>query len=368
MQTIPDFNEIVEHFCFKGDFLDAVPFGTGHINATYATRFKEPGGLIRRYILQRINTQIFKTPEQVMRNIERVTSYLRNKLDPEDADASRRVITLIPATDEHFFYVDPDGEYWRAEVFIEGAKTYLTASTLEHYFHASKAYGNFQKDLADFPIHELHITIPDFHNTGKRFQALIQAIEQDVVNRAVSAKPEINFALQRAKETTILLEMLANGEMHERVTHNDTKLDNVMLDDVTGDGVCVIDLDTVMPGLAVFDFGDIVRSGANTGLEDEPDLSKIDFDMNIFNRLAHGFLDATRTTLTPVEIDQLVFGAKLITFEQGLRFLTDHLNGDTYYKIHRLSHNLDRARTQFKLVQEMENHFDEMLGMIERYR
>jgi len=197
MQAIPDFNDIVEHFCFKGDFLDAVPYGTGHINATYAARFREPGGVIRRYILQRINTQIFKAPEQVMHNIERVTNFLRNKLDSESADASRRVITLIPATDEKYFYVNSDGEYWRAEVFIEGAKTYLAASTPEHYFHASKAYGEFQKDLADFPMHELYVTIPDFHNTGKRFQTFIQAVEQDVANRSGTVKSEIEFSLQR---------------------------------------------------------------------------------------------------------------------------------------------------------------------------
>jgi hypothetical protein len=303
-----------------------------------------------------------------MHNIQRVTNHLRGKLKQEDVDAGRTVVTLIPTTDDRPFYVNPAGEYWRAEVFIEGAQTYLTASRPEQYFHASRAFGGFQKDLADFPIHELHIIILDFHNTARRFQAFIRAVELDAANRAGSVKPESDFAQQRACETTVLVEMLAKGEIPERVTHNDTKLDNVMLDDITGEGICVIDLDTVMPGLVVFDFGDIVRSGANTGLEDEPDLSKINFDMRIFNHLAQGFLEVTCATLTPAEIDQLAFGARLITFEQGIRFLTDYLNGDTYYKIHRPNHNLDRTRTQFKLVQEMENCFDEMLGTIERYR
>jgi hypothetical protein len=264
--------------------------------------------------------------------------------------------------------VTPSGEYWRAEIFIEGAQTYLTARDAQHYYNVARAFGEFQKYLDDFPIHELHDTIPDFHHTGKRFDAFLRAVEQDVINRAAPVKPEIDFALLRADEATVLTDMVEKGQIPLRVTHNDTKLDNVMIDDVTGEGVCVIDLDTVMPGFAVFDFGDTVRSCANTGLEDESDLSKVNFDLPVFNRLAHGFLDATRETLTSTEIDQLAFGAKLITFEQGIRFLTDYLNGDTYYKIHRPSHNIDRARTQFKLVQEMEQSYDAMLATIEKHR
>ena len=361
---MPDFPNLVKHFSFEGDFLDAVSYGTGHINETYAARFQQPDGTTRRYILQQINTQIFKAPEKVMRNIQKVTSHLRRKLGGQE----RAVVTLVPTTDGESFYVTPSGEFWRAEVFIEGAQTYLTARDSQHYYNAARAFGEFQKYLDDFPIHELHDTIPDFHHTGKRFDAFLRAVERDAVNRTAQVKREIDFVLQRADEATVLTDMVEKGQMPLRVTHNDTKLDNVMIDDVTGEGVCVIDLDTVMPGFAVFDFGDTVRSCANTGLEDEPDLSKVNFDLSVFDRLAHGFLDATREILTPAEIDQLAFGAKLITFEQGIRFLTDYLNGDTYYKIHRPSHNLDRARTQLKLVQKMEQSYDAMLATIERYR
>lgn len=360
---MPDFSSLVKHFSFEGNFLDAAPYGAGHINGTYATRFQQPDGRIRRYILQQINTQVFKAPEKVMHNIQKVTSHLRRKLEGQE----RAVITLVPTTDGGTFYQTPAGEFWRAEVFIEGAQTYLTARDTSHYYNAARAFGGFQKHLDDFPIHELHDTIPDFHHTGKRFAAFLKAVEQDASKRAARVKPEIDFVLQRAAQTTVLIDMAEKGQIPLRVTHNDTKLDNVMIDDVTGEGICVIDLDTVMPGFAVFDFGDTVRSCANTGLEDEPDLSKVNFDLSVFDRLAHGFLDATRETLTPIEIGQLAFGAKLITFEQGIRFLTDYLNGDIYYKIHRPNHNLDRARTQLKLVQGMEDVYDVMLATIERY-
>jgi len=361
---MPDFPNLVKHFTFEGAFLDAIPFGTGHINGTYAARFQLPDGTIRRYILQQVNTQIFKAPEKVMHNIQKVTSHLRRKIGRQE----RAVIMLIPTTNGETFYVTSSGEFWRAEVFIEGAQTYLTARNMKQYYNAARAFGEFQKHLDDFPIHELHDTIPDFHHTGKRFEAFLRAVGQDVVNRAAQVKSEIDFVLHRADETTVLTDMAAKGQIPLRVTHNDTKLDNVMIDDITGEGVCVIDLDTVMPGIAVFDFGDTVRSCANTGLEDEPDLSNVNFSLRVFDRLTHGFLDATREILTPTEIGQLAFGAKLITFEQGIRFLTDYLNGDAYYKTHHPNQNLDRARTQLKLVRDMEHSCDGMLASIERHR
>ncbi len=363
-----NFPNIVAHFDFEGIFLDAIPYGRGHINDTYAARFQQPDGNIRRYILQRINTRVFEFPEKVMHNIQLVTSHLREKFIQAEVDPTRRVLTLIPNLNGKFHYITPSREFWRAETFVEGAQTYISARSIEHYYQAAKAFGEFQTNLHDFPIGKLHVTIPNFHHTPKRFQDFVSACEQDVANRAQTAKLEIEFLFKYSTEMNFLIDMVSQGKIPMRVTHNDTKLDNVMIDDITGEGVCVIDLDTVMPGLSVFDFGDTIRSCANTSLEDEPNLSKVSFDLHIFDRLAHGFLDATRGTLTNSEIDQLAFGAKLITLEQGMRSLTDYLNGDKYYKINHPEHNLERTRTQLKLVQEMETHFDDMLKVIERYR
>ena len=256
----------------------------------------------------------------------------------------------------------------RALHFIEGARSYQKAENPELHYHAARAFGRFLNLVKDLPPTLLYETIPDFHHTPKRFLVFIQALERDSHNRARDVKSEVDFALTRYGESTILIDLVARGEMPVRVTHNDTKLDNVMMDTETGEGVCVIDLDTVMGGLAVFDFGDSVRTGASTGAEDEPDISRVSLNLDIFDLLAQGFLEETREFLTQLEIDHLAYGAKLITFEQGIRFLADYLNGDIYYKTHRPGQNLDRSRTQFKLVDEMERNFDDMLQIIEMYR
>jgi thiamine kinase-like enzyme len=362
-----DFPVLIKNFEFEGDFLDATPYGSGHIHNTYAARFIQPNCSIRRYLLQRMNQYVFKESEKVMQNIERVTTHLRKRIIAEGGDFLRKTINLVPAVNGSSFYHAENGEFWRAEFFIEGAQTFQTAINLDHYYQVANAFGKFQKYMSDFPVEELHITIPDFHHTQKRFEALIQAIENDLANRAASVKSEIDFCLSRSDETTRLINLLQAGKIPERVTHNDTKLDNVMIDDITGEGICVIDLDTVMPGLVAYDFGDSVRSGANPAPEDEPDLSKVCFSLQIFDRLAQGFLDAARDYWLPMELDTLAFGAKLITFEQGLRFLTDYLNGDVYYKIHRVNHNLDRCRTQFKLVSDMEACFEQMVKIVEKF-
>lgn len=362
----PDFAALIKNFQFKGDFLDASPHGFGHINDTYAVSFRQVNGLIHRYILQRINHDVFNKPEEMMQNIERVTSHLREKITAAGGNPDRETINLIPTQDEKSFYRTPEGNYWRAMVFIEGAQTYQKAERMGHYYNASKAFGKFLSMLSDFPPGHLYVTIPDFHHTGKRFEAVVEAVDRDVKNRAVSVKPEIGFILDRAEETTVLVDLLEGGKLPERVTHNDTKFDNVMIDGETGEGVCVIDLDTVMPGLCLYDFGDSVRYGANPAAEDERDLSKVYFDLEVFDRYAQGYLDATGDILTPTEVDYLPFSVKLITFEQGMRFLTDHLNGDVYYKIHRKDHNLDRCRTQFKMVSDIDEKFLQMVKIIER--
>lgn len=317
---IDEITSIVKHFRFIGDFHDAIPYGFGHINDTYLARFHKPDGLVNRYILQRINHHVFKNPVGVMQNIEHITNHLRQKIISNDGDPTRETINLIPTKNGDFLYISPQGDYWRAEVFIGGAQAYQSTQSLEHHYNASKAFGKFQKLLVDFSPKNLNITIPDFHDTHERFQKFLDAIENDVKNRAILVKPEIDFVLKRTDQTAVLINLLERGEIPERVTHNDTKFDNVMIDDVTGDGICVIDLDTVMPGLSLYDFGDLVKFGANTAIEDESDLSKVSINLGIYDRIVAGFMEEAREFLTSTEVDYLAFSAKLITLEQGIRF------------------------------------------------
>ena len=364
----PGFEEVVRNFRFEGDFLEARPYGSGHINDTYAACFRTAGGEIRRYLLQRINHHVFTNPEELMENMERVLTHLRSKIIARGGDPERESLNLIRTTDTRTFCRMHDGNYWRAFVLIEGARTYQVVESLKHVYHAARAFGDFQELLADFPADTLHETIPDFHHTRKRFDAFVQAVESDVKNRAHAVRPEIEFVVQRVEDTSVLLDLLRAGRLPERVTHNDTKFNNVMIDDETGEGVCVIDLDTVMPGLALYDFGDAVRSGANSAAEDERDLSKVGIDLEIFEQFARGYLHAARGFLSSEEVDNLSFSARLMTFECGIRFLTDHLNGDLYFRTHRENHNLDRCRTQFAMVKDIESKFDHMETIIDRYR
>lgn len=356
--------EAALQFQLNGNFVSAEPYGFGHIHDTFRVQLDSGDDII----FQRINHQVFKEPEKVIENIQRVTSHLREKIISAGGDPDRETLTLIPSREERPFYISKSGNYWRAILFIRGAKTYLKAQNETHHYNAAFAFGRFQKMLADFPSDRLHITIPDFHHTAKRYQAFLQALEQDAYNRASSAKSEIEFIQARAKQTHTLVDLIDKGKIRERVTHNDTKLDNVMIDDHSGEAVCVIDLDTVMPGLSVYDFGDTVRSGANPAKEDEQNPEDVTFDMQAFKNIAHGYLDAARDFLEPIEIDHLAFAARLITFENGIRFLTDYLEGDLYFKTHRENHNLDRCRTQLKLVQDMEDNFNQMLKIVDRYR
>ncbi len=364
----PDFEEIVKHFKFEGDFLEASPYGFGHINDTYAARFRKANGAIRRYILQRINHNVFKKPEELMQNIERVTTHLRRKIIAAGGDPERETLNLIPTLEGKAFYRTQAGDYWRAYIFIADAQTYEVVESLDHVYSAAKAFGRFQKLLSDFPAAQLHETIPGFHHTGKRFEAFVEAVERDVKNRAYSAGADIEFVEKRAGDISILVNLLEQGKLPERVTHNDTKFNNVMIDAKTGKGMCVIDLDTVMPGLSLYDFGDCVRTGAALAAEDERDLSKVGIGLDIFDRLVHGYLEAARDFLTPIEIDHLPFSAKLMTLECGMRFLADHLSGDVYFKVHRENHNLDRFRTQLKMIRDMEEKFEEMVRIVEKYR
>lgn len=345
--------------------MQAEPFGQGHIHDTYLARLRLPDGVDSRCILQQVNTAIFRDPEGLMENIAQVTGHLRAKILAEGGDPRRETLSLFPAVDGKVFWRSPRGDFWRAVAFIDRTYTETVASGPASLYQAARAYGRFQRRLADFPAGRLHVTLPNFHNTPLRFEAFLAALQRDAHNRATNARPEIDLALQRAGEAGFLHERFVRGELPERVAHNDTKVDNVLFDEKSGEGVCVIDLDTVMPGLGILDFGDLVRSGATHAAEDEPDLSKITLDLERFSAIAQGFLEETRSSLTPTELAALPWAARVITFEQGLRFLTDFLNGDTYYKTRHPGHNLERCRTQFKLLRDMEAAFEEMERVVD---
>jgi hypothetical protein len=363
MQLRHDIRSLSRNFQILADFQSAEPYGTGHINDTYAATYRQGGATIR-YIHQRINQNIFKNTVGLMENIQRVTNHLRVKLE-DQPDVTRRALTLVPACDGRTYFIDRQGECWRTYVFIEAARTYDAVESTQQAFEAAKAFGRFQGLLADLSPPRLHDTIPDFHNTPKRFAALEKVIEADAANRCALARAEIDFALSHKPITARLIELQARGLLPERTTHNDTKFNNVMLDDATQEGICVIDLDTVMPGLALYDFGDMVRTTTSPALEDERDLSKVYMQFPMFEALVRGYLASAGEMLNPAEKQNLAFCGKLITFEIGIRFLADFLAGDAYFKVHRDGHNLDRCRTQFKLVESIETQEDAMNRLVE---
>ncbi len=357
---------ISKRFQIYGEILHAELCKIGHINETYSATYEQAGMRVR-YVHQKLNKTVFKKPLVVMRNLQRVSTHLREKLEAQEAShITRRCLTLVPARNGRYYYVDPSGEYWRTFVFIEGVHTLEAVQTPQQAYEAGRAFGEFQNLLVDLPGGRLHETIPDFHNTRKRFQALQKAIDRDHLNRAEEARAEIQFALQRENIVDIILHALASGRIPERITHNDTKFNNVMLDVVTGEAMCVVDLDTVMPGCALYDFGDMIRTTTSPTLEDELDLDKVNMHMPIFEKLAAGYLATAGQFLTRAERSLMAFAGKLITFETGLRFLTDFLSGDTYFRIHRPGHNLDRCRTQFKLVESIEAQEEAMQKRVDR--
>jgi len=358
--------EISQQFQIHGDILHAEPCKIGHINETYTATYNQ-GGTLVRYIHQKINQRVFKDPVAVMDNAVRVTSHLRRRLLAEGAtDITRRAVTVVPTRDNQSFYRDGAGEYWRTFVFVERAATFEAVQSPQQAFEAGKAFGRFQHLLVDLPGKRLFETIPYFHNTRRRFDALQQAVRADQYERAKSAAAEVNFALSHEQLVDVLLNALKRREIPERIAHNDTKFNNVMLDWETGEALCVVDLDTVMPGLVLYDFGDMVRTTTSPTLEDELDLSQVRMQMPMFEALARGYLAAAGAFLTPAEKSYLVFAGKLITFTIGLRFLTDYLSGDHYFRVHRQGHNLDRCRTQFKLVQSITEQEEAMQKLVDR--
>jgi aminoglycoside phosphotransferase (APT) family kinase protein len=359
--------EIARRFDIPGDFLQATAVLSGHINDTYVSSFHN-GQSVQRYVHQRINRHVFRQPDKVMENIQRVTEYARQRILAAGGDPARRVLTLIPTRSGHPFLETQDGECWRTYLYIEGARSYDVMTDLRHVYSAARAFGQFQVLLDTLPAPPLHETIPDFHHTRRRFEAFQAAVSNDLAGRVSFVQREIDFAMEREADASVVVDLLAAGSLPLRVTHNDTKLNNVLIDDQSGEGICVIDLDTMMPGTGLYDFGDLVRMGAATAAEDEIDLERVGMDLTLFESLTLGYLDAVRHFLVPAEWELLAFSGKLITFEQGIRFLGDYLNGDTYYKTHRPGQNLDRARVQFKMLAEMERLKGEMERIIRAQR
>ena len=352
--------EILECFELSGQ---AIPYGSGHINDTYL--LASPNG--EKYIIQRINNDVFKKPEEVMENIVAVTEHIRKKIVAQGTDPARQVLHYLKTKDNKYYHKTADGRYYRAYVYVDGVTTYDIVEKPEDFYKAAKAFGKFQKQLSDFPAHKLFETIPNFHNTRSRYEDFKRAIKEDRCGRLKDVQAEVDFYLAREADADIVINAMAKGDIPVRVTHNDTKLNNVLIDNETNEGICVIDLDTVMPGSLLYDFGDSMRFGTNTAAEDEKDLSKVTSDLNLFEHYTKGFLEELGDSITPAETELLPFSAKLMTLECGTRFLADHLNGDTYFKIHREGHNLDRARTQMKLVADMESKMDQMAKIVKKY-
>lgn len=358
--------EISKQFQIYGEIQHAETFKIGHINETYSATYDQ-GGTRVRYIHQKINSHVFQNPPAVMKNLMRVTTHLRRKLELQEAsDITRRSLILIPTRNGQSFYRNGNNEFWRTFVFIEGVQTFESVQSPEQALQAGRAFGEFQSLLVDLPGGRLIETIPNFHNTRKRFTALQQAIQKDHYNRAKEAQAEIAFALAHEQIVDVILDAMARGRIPERITHNDTKFNNVMLDTKSGEAMCVVDLDTVMPGCALYDFGDMVRTTTSPTLEDEKDLTKVNMQMPVFKKLAEGYFSTAGSFLTQAEKNLMAFAGKLITFEIGIRFLTDFLSGDTYFRIHRPGHNLDRCRTQFKLVESIEQQEKAMQKFVDK--
>jgi len=351
-----DLNKILKEFNLESEI---GRYGNGHINDTYLTNSN-------KYILQRINTNIFKNPAKLMDNIEKVTEFLRGKIIAEGGDPSRETMRVMKTVNGgNYFKVDDDNVF-RVYEFVRDTFTIESSKSYEDLFNAGVGFGHFQKMLSDFPASELFETIPDFHNTPKRVENLKRAIKEDKVGRAKLVQKEIEFALEHAKEASKVTDGIASGDILLRVTHNDTKINNILFDNATGKAICVIDLDTVMPGSILYDFGDALRMGGSTGAEDETDLSKVNFDNGAFEAFAKGFCSETMESMTEMEKELLPFSVKLLTYECGIRFLTDYLEGDTYFKIHRPEHNIDRARNQFKLVADLDKKEEELLKIVKQ--
>ena len=354
---------IVAAFEVEGKVVDYVPFGNGHINDTKLVTMDN--GV--QFVLQRINKNVFKRPDLLMENYVGVTKFIRNKIENMGGDPLREVLNAIPTKEGLPYTIDEEGQYWRLLVYVTESMSYDKVERPEQFYDSAVSFGDFQYMLRDYPAETLHETIVNFHNTPDRFRQLTEAIENDVKGRLVEVEAEVEFAKAREEFAWTLENAHKEGKLPLRVTHNDTKLNNILFDTNTGKALCVVDLDTIMPGYSVNDFGDSIRFGATTALEDETDLTKVNFDISLYELYVKGFIEGAKGGLTEGELEMLPIGAIMMTFECGMRFLADYLNGDTYFRIHRPSHNLDRCRNQFKLVRDMEAHLDEMKAIVKKY-
>lgn len=361
--------ELINGFHLPGYLDQAIAeYGGGHINTTTMVQMKD-GADSHKYIVQKINKHVFHHPEEVMQNSVRVTKHLYQEIVKEGGDPARETLRFRKATTGHYYLIDCDGAYWRAYDFIDDTTTLQIVRDPQDMYASGKAFAIFNKRLDQFPVDTLHVTIPDFHNTPKRFARLVEVAQQDPCKRLTTCRKEFDFIRAREADTSVLLRQQEQGLLPVRVTHNDTKLNNVLFDNKSREGICVIDLDTVMPGLMAYDFGDAVRFGASTAEEDEADLAKVHFSIDYYEAFTRGFLEVLAQLLGDDEKRSLAWGARLMTLEVGIRFLTDYLEGDVYFKIDqgRPAHNLERARTQLKLVSEMEASWGTMVEIVDRY-
>ncbi|MBQ3115882.1 MAG: aminoglycoside phosphotransferase family protein [Clostridia bacterium] len=361
-----DFSSIVKKFQIDGQFVSCVRYGEGHINQTFLLTMDE-GEKRKDYILQRINDKLFTDVERLMNNIKLVTEYNRKQIASRGGNPDRESLSLVYATDQKPYAFVEGAGYFRVYKFITDAIAYQNVEKPEHFYQSAIAFGNFASLLSNFDASTLYESIPDFHNTEKRYQNFLRAVEEDRAGRKSLVQKEIEFVKARKDYCSRIVGLLESGNMPKRVTHNDTKLNNVMLDSVTGEPVAVIDLDTIMEGSLCYDFGDSIRFGCNHADEGEPDLSKVNFDIDLFRQYTKGYLKAVGDSITKVEKDNLAFGAILMTYECGMRFLTDYLEGDTYFRIKHQKHNIDRTRMQFKLVTDMEKVLPEMEKIVNEY-
>ncbi len=368
MKDSTSFNiaEIIEQFSIKGEYIGSYVINDGHINDTFVVEFEDELCNISSYLLQVINTNIFKEPDKLMENIVGVTSYLRKIVKSNGGDVERETLRVFPAKDGRPYYCDSEGKCWRCYNFIKDAYTCQLIDDPKVFYNSAKAFGRFQRMLADYPIDTLHTTIPDFHDTVKRFEALEAAVQKNAAGRVHTVERELGFAFARKSDAGKLLELLNKNKLPLRVTHNDTKLNNVMFDKTTNEGICVVDLDTVMPGLSLYDFGDSIRFGANTADENERDIEKVSLSLELYEMYTKGYLEAAGNSLCKNEVDNLAFSSKLMTYECGIRFLTDYINGDTYFKINNPDDNLVRCHTQFALVADIERKLDKMNDITQR--
>ncbi len=356
---------IIRHFQFEGEYVSAEELTSGNINETYKLIYKLSNGAEIQYVLQKINTIAFKNPVELMKNIQLVSDHITAAMARKKIDSSRRILEFIPTTEGGYLYCDDNKNYWRSYIFISGATAYNSIDDPQLFYEAGRAFGEFQKYLFDFPADKLIETIPDFHHTTKRFYTFVASVAADKAGRVQKLEKEIDFFFERRKMMHEILALMEHGIIPLRVTHNDTKLNNVLIDDQTKKAICVIDLDTVMPGAIAYDYGDAVRFGACTAPEDEPDTDKITINLELFRMFTDGFVSEIAGTITKDEIHYLPLGIKVITCELAMRFLTDYIDGDIYFKTDYPEHNLVRARAQMKLLEEVERHYDEMLAYVD---